>query len=246
MRGFIAQSKAESLRLVRSPFFLLFSVLMPLSFYTLFTLLNGADTEIGSVTWAAYSLMSMTAFSLIGTAAGQLGIRLTYERKDGLLKLIKLTPLSTGAWVSAKLVSHMIVHLFIILVMFAVSAIAFGTEMSAARWIACGMWLLGGSLPFMALGILLGTIKNTDVVTAVSNLVYMGISVAGGLWMPIGTFPSWLQSVGEWLPSHAYANAAWRLLAGNSILLSDFMLLLAYGIVFMLLSVFILNRRGAA
>lgn len=243
MRGFIAQTKSEGLRLMRSPFFLLFSVIMPLIFYSLFTVLNGADTKVGNVTWGAYSLMSMTAFSLIGTAAGQFGIRLSYERKDGLLKLLRLTPLSTGAWVGAKLISHVMVHILIIVVMFLVSAAVFSTEMAAGQWIGCGLWLLAGSLPFLALGILIGTIKSTDVATAVSNLVYMAISVAGGLWMPIQTFPSWLQTVGQWLPSHAYAQGAWRLLAGENILASDILLLFGYGILFYLLSTAILNKR---
>lgn len=246
MRGFIAQCKAEGLRVIRSPFFLLFSVAMPLIFYTLFTMLNGADTKIGNVTWASYSLMSMTAFSLIGTAAGQFGIRLSHERKDGLTKMLRLTPLTTGAWIGAKIISHMIVHIFIIIVMFAVSAIAFGTEMPIGRWLACGIWLLGGSVSFLALGILVGTIKNTDVATAVSNVVYMGISVVGGLWMPISTFPSWLRVIGEWLPSHAYANGAWGILAGNSFNSSNLLSLLAYGIVFLLLSIMVMNRREAA
>jgi len=245
MNGFIAQCKAEGLRVLRSPFFLLFSVAMPLTFYALFTMLNGADTAIGTVTWAGYSLMSMTAFSLIGTAAGQFGIRISYERKDGLLKLLRLTPLSTGAWVGAKIISHVIVHFFIIVVMFAVSAIAFGTDMTMKDWLLCGGWLLIGSLPFLGLGILIGTIKSTDVATAVSNLVYMGISVAGGLWMPMQTFPAWLRSIGEWLPSHAFANGAWNLLAGQSVRMYDMLILLGYGILFIGLSIFIMNRREA-
>ena len=133
MRGFRAQLKAESIRIARSPFFMLFSMVMPISFYALFTMLNGADTEVGGVRWAEYSLMSMTAFSLIGTAAGQFGIRLSHERKNGLHKLIRLTPLSTGAWVMAKLVSHLFIHAAIIVVMFAFSAGVFGAEQGLAR-----------------------------------------------------------------------------------------------------------------
>jgi ABC-2 type transport system permease protein len=246
MQAFVAQSKAEGLRLVRSPFFLLFSVLMPIAFYALFTFLNGADTEIGSTSWAAYSLMSMTAFSLIGTAAGQFGIRLSHERKDGLLKILRLTPMSTGAWVSAKLVSHLVIHLLIIVVMFLAASLTFGVEMSLGHWLACGLWLLLGSIPFLGLGILIGTIKSTDVATAVSNLLYMGISVAGGLWMPLETFPAWLKAIGQWLPSHAYANGAWNMLAGRAIELSDASLLIGYGLGFILLAMLIMNSREAA
>jgi ABC-2 type transport system permease protein len=246
MKGFMAQSKAEALRLIRSPFFLLFSIGMPLTFYSLFAVLNGADTQIGHTTWGAYSLMSMTAFSLIGTAAGQFGIRLAYERKEGLLKLLKLTPMPMAAWAAAKMVSHLLVHVFIIVVMFSFSAIVFGTEMPAGQWMMSGVWLLLGSIPFLALGLLLGTIKSPEAATAISNLVYMGISVAGGLWMPLSTFPEWMQKLGQWLPSHAYANTSWTILAGGASVWSDIAVLAGYGIVFLAAAVFLFNRREAA
>ncbi|WP_338068701.1 ABC transporter permease [Paenibacillus nanensis] len=245
MRGFKAQFTAECIRIARSPFFMLFSVLMPLAFYSLFTMLNGADAKIGDVSWGGYSLMSMTAFSLIGTAAGQFGIRLSHERKDGLTRLLRLTPLSTGAWVLAKLVSHLLIHAAIIAVMFVFSALVFGTEMPAGTWVMCGLWLLIGSVPFLALGILIGTIKSTDIATAVSNVVYMGISVAGGLWMPLSSFPGWMQKAGEWLPSHAYADGAWSLLEGQPAIAGNLLLLLSYGIGFLMLSAWILNGREA-
>ncbi len=246
MRGFIAQFKAEGIRIIRSPFFLLFSVLMPLVFYILFTYLNGADTNVGGTAWAGYSLMSMTAFSLIGTAAGQFGIRISYERKEGLHRLLRLTPLSNRAWVGAKIVSHMLVHLLIILIMFTVALLAFRVELPIDRWLLSGGWLLVGSLPFLGLGILVGMIKNPDVATAVSNLVYMGISVAGGLWMPLEVFPEWLQAIGRWLPSHVYANGAWNLIAGTSVQLYDMVALFLYGIVFVGLTIMIMNRREAS
>jgi len=246
MKPFITQSTSEVLRLVRNPFFLLFSVLMPIIFYSIFAMLNGTDSAIDSTTWGAYSLMSMTAFSLIGTAAGQFGIRLAYERKDGLLKLMMLTPLSMSAWVSAKITAHLLVHLLIIAVMFGYSAIVFGTEMLAEQWVMCGLWLLIGSMPFLALGILLGTIRNTDAATAVSNLVYMGLSILGGLWMPLSTFPSWMQKFGAWLPSHVYANTSWSIVAGATADWQDVLVLLGYGVLFIMGALFVLSRSENA
>lgn len=222
------------------------SVLMPIAFYSIFAFLNGADAEIGGTTWGAYSLMSMTAFSLIGTAAGQFGIRLSYERKDGLIKLMKLTPLSTSAWIAAKITAHLLVHTLIIAVMFGYSAIVFDTELPGWRWLASGSWLIVGSIPFLALGILLGTIRNTDAATAVSNLVYMGLSILGGLWMPLSTFPNWMQKLGALLPSHAYASTSWSIVANGSAAWMDVLVLLGYGAVFLMTAVFVQSRRENA
>lgn len=36
-------------------------------------------------------------------------------------------------------------------------------------------------------------------------IVYFGLSMLGGLWMPTTTFPQWLQEIAKWVPTHAYA-----------------------------------------
>ncbi|MCI3927102.1 ABC transporter permease [Paenibacillus sp. TRM 82003] len=242
---FRAQGKAESLRLLRSPFFLLFSLAMPIGFYFLFAGLNGSDTRLAGTTWGAYSLMSMTAFSLIGTAVSQFGIRLAYERKDGWMRLLKLTPLSTGVYIGSKIVSTLGVNLLVILILFPSAAVVYGLKLSAVQWLSSGVWLWLGSLPFLALGSLLGTMKSADASIGVGNVLLMGMAVLGGLWMPLETLPAWMQAIGAWLPSHPYAAGAWSILAGGLPSIGHIGLLLGYGTVFMVLSMYVYRRQEA-
>jgi ABC-2 type transport system permease protein len=44
-----------------------------------------------------------------------------------------------------------------------------------------------------------------DAVRPITMIVYFGLSLLGGLWMPATTFPRWLQNIADWLPTHAYA-----------------------------------------
>jgi ABC-2 type transport system permease protein len=245
MQMFISQWKAESLRIIRSPFFLLFSLLMPFVFYFLFASLNGADKEIANTSWGAYSLMSMTAFSLIGTATSQFGIRLAFERKEGWIRQLQLTPLSHFTWISAKVASQMLIHLLIILLLFPLAAIVYDLHLTPLQWAACTIWLLCGSLPFLALGALVGTMRNADAAIAISNVLLMGLAIAGGLWMPLEALPEWLQIIGKWLPSYHYANGAWEVLSGNLISMENIFYLGACTVLFMVLSSYILKKRDA-
>ncbi|OPA74089.1 ABC transporter [Paenibacillus selenitireducens] len=245
LQMFIAQTKAESLRIIRSPFFLLFSIAMPLGFYFLFTSLNGADKSIQSTTWGVFSLMSMTAFSLIGTAVSQFGIRLSFEHQDGWVRLLRLTPLTPAVWLGSKLVAQMVIQLIVISVIFLSAGLVHDIQLSGGQWISCGLWLWMGSLPFLALGALLGTLKNANTAIAIGNILQMGLAIMGGLWMPLSTLPQWMQSIGEWLPSHRYANGAWNMVAGNTPASMDFMILIGCGLGCMVLSVYIFNRREA-
>lgn len=245
MNMLISQTKAESLRIIRSPFFLLFSILMPLAFYFLFASLSGADKAIESTTYAQYSLMSMTAFSLISTAMSQFGIRISYERRDGWVRLLKLTPLKSSIWIGSKMIAHMGVHLLTIIVIFSAAHLAYDLDMTLSKWLLCGLWLWLGSLPFLAIGALLGTMKNADAVVAIANIVQMALAILGGLWMPLQALPGWIQEIGVWLPSYRYAHGAWNMLSGSAPALLDWIILLGCGIVFMVLSGYILNRREA-
>ncbi|PLS16173.1 ABC transporter [Bacillus sp. M6-12] len=245
MKMFYAQWKAETLRIIRSPFFMIFSIVMPITFYFLFASLNGPELKIGGTTWGVYSLMSMTAFSLIGTAVSQFGIRLAYERKEGWIRQLQLTPLPMATWLSAKLASQLLIHLCIILLLFPVAAFVYGLELSFSKWFLCGLWLLAGSVPFLAIGALVGTMKNADAATAISNVLLMGMAVAGGLWMPLETLPGWLQKAAEWLPSYHYAKGAWDTLAGQTISMENIAFLISCTVFFMVLSSYILKKREA-
>lgn len=245
MKMFLAVWKAESLRLLRSPFFLLFSLAMPLGFYFLFAGLNGVDTPLAGTTWGVYSLMSMTAFSLIGTAVGQFGIRLSYERRDGWAGLVRMTPLPASLYIAGKIVSTLGVSLAVIAVLFPSAAIVYNLQLSAWQWAMCALWLWLGSVPFVALGALLGAVKNADAAVGIGNGLLMGLAVAGGLWMPLDVLPSWLQAIGKWLPSHSYAGGAWNVLAGGLPDARQLAILLGFGAVFMIISSYIQKNKEA-
>ena len=242
---FLSVWKTECLRLLRSPFFLLFSLAMPIGFYFLFAGLNGPDTPLAGTTWGVYSLMSMTAFSLIGTAFGQFGIRLSYERRDGWTGLVRLTPLPAGLYLAGKIAATLVVNLAVIAVLFTSAALVYGLELFAWQWALCAFWLWLGSAPFVAMGAVLGAVRNADAAVGIGNGILMVLAVAGGLWMPLEMLPGWLQAIGKWLPSHSYAGGAWNILAGGLPDLKQLAILLGCGAVFMVISTYMQKYKEA-
>ncbi len=51
----------------------------------------------------------------------------------------------------------------------------------------------------MALGLVLTLLPSSQLMSVVGNLLYMGLAVMGGLWMPISLFPEWMQAIGKCL-----------------------------------------------
>lgn len=244
MKPMMAQCKAELLRIIRNPYYVFWSLLMPIMFYFIFTRVVNTGTD-DTKQWQAHYLMSMAAFSVMGSAIMTLGVRLVQEQTQGWNTFIRITPLPSTVYFFGKMFGQSIMHLFSVLCIFAAGYLINGVSLTAAQWLLSGLWLLAGSLPFLALGTIIGSMKRVDTASGVSNVLYMGLAVAGGMWMPLEIMPKLMQKIGYWLPSYNYGDGAWAIVAGDSPSWKAVLLLLGYLAVFMLLSVYIRRKREA-
>ncbi|MCH1627287.1 ABC transporter permease [Ferdinandcohnia quinoae] len=244
MKPVLMQCKMEILRILRNPYFVFWSLFMPIVFYFLFTKVfnTGIDNR---QEWHAHYLMSMTTFSVMGSAIMVLGIRLVEERTQGWSLFMRITPLSDTAYFFAKMVGQTVIHVFSIIVIFAAGAIINGVTLSALEWIMSGLWILIGSFAFLALGTLVGTMKKVDTASGVSNLIYMALAITGGMWMPMEILPDIMQKIGKWLPSYNFGSGAWEIIRGGSPDLANILILIGYLFLFMLLSSYIRRKQEA-
>ncbi|QUL57972.1 ABC transporter permease [Paenibacillus tritici] len=244
MKPMMAQCRAELLRIIRNPYYVFWSLLMPIMFYFIFTRVVNTGTE-DTGQWQAHYLMSMAAFSVMGSAIMTLGIRLVQEQTQGWNTFIRITPLPSSVYFLGKMFGQSVMHLFSILCIFSAGYLINGVSLSAAEWLFSGLWLLAGSVPFLALGTIIGSMKRVDTASGVSNVLYMGLAVAGGMWMPLDIMPALMQKIGRWLPSYNYGDGAWAIVNGGSPQWRAVVVLLGYLAVFMILSVYIRKKQEA-
>ncbi|QED48605.1 ABC transporter permease [Cytobacillus dafuensis] len=245
MNAFRMQCKAETIRILRNPYFVFWSLFMPILFYIIFTKIFNTDIQDKQV-WQAHYLMSMTAFSVMGSAIMTLGIRLVEERTKGWAMFMRITPLSDYAYFTAKMIGQTVIHLISIIIIFTTGAIVNDVTLTVYEWLMSGLWILAGSFPFLALGTLVGTMKRVDTASGVSNVIYMIFAISGGMWMPMEIMPEFVQAFGKWLPSYNFGNGAWQIIRGNSPELKNIMILIGYLFLFMLLSGYIRRKQEAA
>jgi ABC-2 type transport system permease protein len=212
-------------------------------FYFIFT--KVVNTGSDDPTWSAHYLMSMATFSVMGSAIMTLGIRLVQERTQGWTTFIRITPLPGSVYFFGKMFGQTMMHLFSVICIFVAGYLINGVSLSAGQWVLSGLWILIGSLPFLAIGTLVGAMKRVDTASGVSNVIYMALAVAGGMWMPIEILPRLMQKIGHWLPSYNYGNGAWEIVRGSAPHWSNVLILLGYLVVFMLLSVYIRKKQEA-
>ncbi|PAQ12656.1 ABC transporter permease [Bacillaceae bacterium SAOS 7] len=244
MKILFMQCKVEIIRILRNPYFVFWSLLMPIFFYIVFTKVMNTDVPNPEL-WQAHYLMSMTAFSVMGSAIMTLGIRMVQERSLGWSTYMRVTPLSNTIYFTAQMVGQTLIHLLSIIVIFTAGAFVNDVSLTASEWLWSGLWILIGAFPFLALGTLFGAMKKVETASGVSNLLYIILAMAGGMWMPMEIMPKMMQNIGEWLPSYHYGSGAWEIIRGGSPSWNNILVLCAYFLLFMLISNYIRRKQEA-
>jgi ABC-2 type transport system permease protein len=180
LRAYLEEARGEVLRYLRSPGFLLPTILFPVVFYVMFGILMGGKR--GGLDIAAYLLASYTSFGVMAPGLFGFGVSLALERDNGLLVLKRALPMPPAAYLLGKMAMAMVVAAAIVSLLLLLATQAAGVVLSAAqvaRLFAVGVL---GVLPFSAMGLLLGTLVRGQGAPALINMLYLPMAFLSGLW----------------------------------------------------------------
>ncbi|MFF5363536.1 ABC transporter permease [Streptomyces scabiei] len=222
--------KLELTRALRNRKSMFFSVLYP-SLLFLLIAGNASSTEkLGDtgLTLPTYMMVSMASFGALTAVLMGNSERIAKEREGGWVRQLRLTPLPGRGYVFAKTAGAAVVSLPSIVIVFLVAATVKDVRLDAWQWLALTGAIWAGSLVFAALGVAIGYLATGDAVRPITMIVYFGLSMLGGLWMPTTTFPEWLQEIAKWVPTHAYAALGQAVEQSRAPHAGDVALLVAY------------------
>ncbi|MET7574870.1 ABC transporter permease [Streptomyces sp. NPDC005492] len=219
--------RLELTRALRNRKFLFFSVIYPSVIFLLVSNQTG-NVEGTGLSVAKYVMVSMASFGALTAVLMGNSERIAKERENGWVRQLRLTPLPGRGYVLAKTASAAVVSLPSIVVVFAVAALVKDVRLDAWQWLALTGAIWAGSLVFAALGVAIGYLASGDAVRPITMIIYFGLSILGGLWFPSTTFPTWLQDIAKWLPTHAYAALGQAIEQSQSPHAKDVTLLVVY------------------
>ncbi|WP_432828978.1 ABC transporter permease [Dactylosporangium sp. CA-092794] len=227
--------RLELRRLARMPGLLIFTVLMPLMSYLLFTNITTITGQDKSVA-ATYTMVSMAGYGAIGALLNYAS-GLVIDRSIGWLRQLRLTPLPPVKVVLGKGLAGMAAALLPVLALCGAAVLINGVQLRPWQWLAILPLLWLGALPFALLGLALGYLATSQTVQPLNFLVYLGFSIVGGLWLPLDLLPGWVAAVGRLLPTHAYADMSWRVAFGGAPSTGDVVTLAVWLVAFAALAV---------
>lgn len=202
--------RLELMRLLRNPRTVIFTIVMPSVLYLVFS--NTNSGRLGGISTAAYIMVSMAAYGSIGAAMFS-AAGIATERRIGWNRQLRLTPLPPSAYVLAKGIAAWCVTL-VGLVLVYVVGFASGVRMPWTHWLGTlgATWV--AVLPFVLLGIGIGYVGNVDLVQPVTMLFFFGMSIVGGLWVPVEAMPDVMGQIAQLVPSY-WLGAAGRAVIGG-------------------------------
>ncbi|MFJ6756552.1 ABC transporter permease [Streptomyces sp. NPDC091273] len=226
--------KLEITRALRNKKYLFFTVLYPAAlFLMLGGTLDGTTKVMGTeLTMPAFYMVAMASFGALTAVLMGNSERIAKEREQGWVRQLRLTALPGHGYVLAKTAGAGVLSLPSVLTVFAVAAAVKDVRFEAWQWLALTGAIWAGSLVFAALGVAIGYLASGDNVRPLSMLFYFGLSILGGLWMPTANFPQWLQTIANWLPTHAYAGLGQAIELGGAPHAKDVAILAVYFVLF--------------
>ena len=186
----------------RNTSFIMFTLALPLVMYLLFNNLYGGDQTVqNGITTSAYLMVSMAAYGGLGATINA-GARVAIERQTGWNRQLRLSALSPRAYLVSKSVVSLVVALPAIVLVFLAGALVGHVRMPALIWLGAGVGIWLAMIPFAVAGLVIGSVARVEAVQPITTLIYIAMSVLGGLWFPIDQLSPFLRDVAKGLPSY--------------------------------------------
>ena len=171
--------------------------------------------DVPGVPAADFYTPAIVTFCIVNVCFVAIAMTVTLARDEGVLKRIRGTPLSLGAYLTARVIHALLITLSLTLIVVVSGGLLFGSPVPVGQLPTLAVVVMLGAATFAALGLAVaGLIPNAHAAPAVVNAIVLPLYVVSDVFIPIdaGTpvaaiadlFPvrhlaSALQSV--WLPS---------------------------------------------
>jgi ABC-2 type transport system permease protein len=229
----------EILRNFRNVRFFFLAVAFPLVLYLTVTSANRHAVFNGT----AFPLYFMAAMATLGTIAAVVSSAavIAAERSSGWTRHMRITPLGTGAYFTAKVVNAYLRALLTIVLM-SLAGTAFGVRLPATAWLTFIGLLLAGLVPFAVLGILFGHVLGPDAsAPAIGGIVTLFCLLGGVYGFQIATSGPMFDVI-KALPSYWMAQAGKTAHGGGGWPAEAWIVIAAWTVVLTVLAVFVYRR----
>jgi ABC-2 type transport system permease protein len=189
--AYLEETRCEALRLLRNLGLVFPVLIMPLALYALFAFLITGDAmdkdpKLAVFLFVAFSVMSISMPALFGLSSS-----LAMEREMGMMRLKRAQPAPTGSWLVAKIICGVAFGALAYLPMIALAVGTGKLPLSPGAIVNMSLALIACSIPFCAMGLMMGSLVKGSAAPGFANLVYLPGCYLSGMFFPLPASMYW-------------------------------------------------------
>ncbi len=194
----------------RTPIAAFFTIVFPLMFLIVFTLVFPNEPIAGlGVTTAQFYAPSLAVFGAVSATFTNLATGTAIARDDGILKRVRGTPLPPWIYIAGRIGSACYLAVLSAGMMLLFGVVFYQVSFFAASFPALVVTFLVGIGCWAALGMLVAAVAPSgDSTPAITNATLLPLAFISGVFIPPSSeSPAWLETVADLFPLKHFASA---------------------------------------
>ena len=204
----LAQGGYETLAMLKNGEQLMLNIAFPVMalFALRYTSFLDSYAEGMGTTRMNVAVPGVLALCVISTALSGQGIATGFDRRYGVLRFLSTTPLGRNGLIIGKVIAVLTV-LAIQFVLVSIVGFGLGWRPDIFQMYRSLSTLLLGAAAFTALGLFIAGTVRAEATLAIVNIAWVILAGAGGVLIPIDSFPEVYRVIVSLLPSGALGEA---------------------------------------
>ncbi|WP_407342507.1 ABC transporter permease [Pengzhenrongella phosphoraccumulans] len=228
-RRVLSQASFETRLILRNGEQLLVTLILPVLLLIGLAQVSVIELDTAGATRINFITPGILALAVMSTAFTSQAITTSFDRRNGVLRLLATTPLGRGGLLAGKVCAVLAVEAVQVVVLGGV-ALLLGWAPPVAGLAPALAAIVLGTAAFTSLALLLAGTLRSEAVLAVANLLLVLLTVAGGAVVPATQLPGALATVAPLLPSGALGDALRGALLDSGLPLGAALVLVAWTI----------------
>jgi ABC-2 type transport system permease protein len=227
MRLVVLHARASTIELLRYPTFSVPTLAFPALFFLLFVAPRSDRDADPTLLLASFS-----GFAVLGVAFFQFGVGIAAERESPWERFLRTLPVRLRVRLAARIASGAAFSLASAGLVAGAAVATTDAALPPLRWAALALALALGAVPFALFGVALGYWASPRSALPVANVLYLVLAFLGGLWTTPDHLPATVAGLSPLTPTRQFGNVLWGAAAGHVWRPRDWLLLVAWSVVF--------------
>ena len=167
----------------------------------------------------------------------QFGVGLAQDRETPWESYVRTLAVSSTTRFTARLMAAALFAFAAVAIVIVLAVTLTEAGMAPGAWLAFVVSVMAAAVPASLLGIAVGYWASPKAALPVANILYLGMSFGGGLFIPPDALPDFVDRVSVVLPTRQFGELAWSSVLGVGWPLSAWLWVAGYTVLFGTLAV---------